>query len=87
MMPATFARMSMPGPAAAMTRSTSSWLVTSAVTSSAVRPACSRMALVSVRAGSARSQPITWAPSRTSRKTVARPIPLPAPVTIATLPA
>jgi hypothetical protein len=51
MMPATFARMSMRDPAAATTRSTSSCLVTSAVTSSAVSPACSRAASVSPQGG------------------------------------
>src|SRR3989338_425631 len=87
--PALLKRMSSPpkcSRAAATIRSQSVWTVTSMREKSACPPSCSiRLSTLGFTV-SWISQHTTFAPSRAKRRAVARPMPLLAPVTIATLP-
>ena len=88
--PALLKAMSM-RPNASVGRCSAAWiaslLVTSQPTASAVPPSASIDATVSRPCSSVRSAATTLAPSRANAIAVARPMPLPAPVTKATLPA
>ena len=90
MMPALFTRMSA-GPNSAAARSTSantaSRSATSVATASARPPSRPIRATSSSRRPARRAATATTAPASASAMAVARPIPLDAPVTMATLPA